>query len=354
MSSAPTTETPLEFKFLWLDEEGNQTGFRRSKGGFDGETLRLDDVEIPVVVLMDVQFRKNRMLLTAMGEDDEPLQAAILVSGGLTARELKSALDVARSAQWAELHKAQLKEEGREADYRDEPCPACSATLILTDMERTPQLYCSFCDTLSTVDPHTQPVPEERDLRQCEECGMFARPRKFAIFYFWFLLVVYGWKHGSTFRCPACMRGDAWKMFFGNLPFLIGVPNAVMQLIRAYGGGLSSGPFAGLDAANVKARSGDVLGALTIYREILTQVPHAAGVKYNIGLGLLGQDEVERAAESLRMALEDCSNYAPAFNALCSCYEILGESEKLQELQAVWGVQDEETGPVGAPDVDEG
>jgi len=30
------------------------------------------------------------------------------------------------------------------------------------------------------------------------------------------------------------MRGEAWKMFFGNLIFLLGVPVARIQLFRSY------------------------------------------------------------------------------------------------------------------------
>ena len=48
---------PLHFKFHWLDEDGNEEGFRRKKGVFDGEILFLDDVEIPAAAMTDVQFR---------------------------------------------------------------------------------------------------------------------------------------------------------------------------------------------------------------------------------------------------------------------------------------------------------
>lgn len=336
-----TPEQPLNFKFYWIDEEGNQAGFLRSKGRFDGEMLQLDDSPIPVVIITDVQYRENRLLLSAIGEDDQPLFIGIQLSGGATAQELKAAVDVARSAGWAKFHKEDLEKEGRAAAYRDEKCPNCSATLILTDMERTPQLYCHFCDTLMTVDSPDSAQQGERDLRLCEECGMFSKPTKFSIFYFWCLLVVYGWRHGKTFRCPACMRDDAWKMFFGNLIFLIGVPNAIIQLIRSYGGGIKGGPFAGLDDANTHARKKELLESLKIYREILDRVPHSAGLKYNVGNALLEQGETERAAESFRLALEDCSNYAPAYGALVHCYQVLGEKEKLDELNRIWGAHEE-------------
>ena len=125
-------------------------------------------------------------------------------------------------------------------------------------------------------------------------------------------------------------------MFFGNLIFVIGVPVAIVQLIRSYGGSIGSGPFKELDSANLKARKGNVLGALEGYRSILQRLPYSAGIKYNLGLSLLQQDDKQRAAESFRVALEDCSNYVPAYQLLAHCYEQLGETEKLEELRLMW------------------
>lgn len=334
-------DEPLQFKFQWLDENGNPTGLLRKRGSFDGQTLLLEDVEIPAGVMTHVETRENRLIFAALTESGEPAVLAI----SLTRRDadaLKSAIDIARSDTWAELHKQQLQEQGRGTAYRDEECPHCGARLILTDMPLTPQLYCHFCNTLMTVDPAVDPPPGERQLRICDECGMFSQPRKFTVFYFYFLLFAYGYSQRTTWRCPACMRGDAWKMLFGNLIFLLGVPVAIVQLFRSYGGSVVGGPFKGLDAANLKARSGDLMGALEGYRAILERVPHSAGVKLNLGRALLEQGETARGAETLALALKDCSNYAPAYHMLAPCYEKLGETEKLAELKRMWDDEEDE------------
>jgi len=343
---------PLQFKFHWLDENGNQQGFRSKKGVFDGETLFLDDVEVPAAVMTDVQFRDNRLIFSAIGEDEEPVVLAIMLSG-ISTSELKAALDQSRSAAWAEFHKQELAEKGRAEAYREEQCPRCHTTLILTDMPKTPQLYCHYCDTLTTIDEYEAGPAGESDLRLCEECGMFAKPTKFTIFYFWCLIVVYGFNSRPTWRCPACMRGEAWKMFFGNLLFIIGVPVAVVQLIRSYGGSSPGGAFKGLDTANIKARSGDIMGALELYREILDRVPYSAGLKYNIGRALLEKNELERAAESFRLSLEDCSNYVPSYHMLAALYEDLDETEKLKELKRMWEDEDTEQKPAAAQEIAE-
>ena len=334
-------DASLSFKFQWIDDNGNATGFLRKRGSFDGETLVLDDVEIPAGIMTQVETRDNRLIFAALTESGEPAVMAINLSRR-AADELKTAIDISRSDVWADFHKQRLEENGRLAAYRDEECPSCGATLLLTDMPQTPQLFCHFCDTLTTIDPAVDPPAGERSLRICDECSMFSQPRKFTIFYFYFLLVIYGFSQRSTWRCPVCMRGDAWKMLFGNLIFVLGVPVAIVQLLRSYGGSVVGGSFKGLDTANLKARKGDLLGALDGYRTILHRVPHSAGVKFNLGRALLEQNETSRAAETFRLTLDDCSNYAPAYQLLVLCYEQLGETEKLEVLRQMWDDEDDD------------
>jgi len=258
-------------------------------------------------------------------------------------------LDIARSDVWAKQHREDLQKRGLGHTYRDAVCPECSATVILSDMPESPQLYCQFCDTLVTTDPTAEPIAKESEFKICEECGMYSRPRKFTIFYFYFLLVIYGWWSDTTWRCPACMRGEAWKMLFGNLIFLLGVPVAITQLIRSYGGDKVLGKFKGLDTGNLKARKGNVNGALQHYETIMERVPYAAGIKYNLATALLGTGEQEKAAQVYELALDDCSNYAPAYHQLRALYEQLGRKAELAELDRIWssgGEEDEEVEPL--------
>jgi len=59
-------------------------------------------------------------------------------------------------------------------------------------------------------------------------------------------------------------------------------------------------------------------------------------VKYNLALALLAQGDKERAADTFELALEDCVNYAPAYNHLKALYTELGETQRLKELEAQW------------------
>ena len=334
----------FEFKFHWLNEQGSQTTMFAKKGSFDGDTLILEKTEIPAVAIANSIVRENRMVISVMTGDEANPVAHLLFqpASKKVTDELKAQLDVARSGVWARHHREQLEKKGLGHTYRDEECPICQATIVLTDMKESPQLYCHFCDSLITIDSSEQPVKKEESFKICEECGMYSRPQKFTIFYFYFLLVVYGWWSKATWRCPACMRGEAWKMFFGNLLFVLGVPVAVVQLYRSYTGDAIGGTFKGLDTGNIRAKNGNVSGALEQYRQILDRVPYSAGVKYNLGMALLLQGDHERAAQTFELALEDCSNYVPAAGQLRMLYEKLGEAEKLKALNRVWSDADVE------------
>jgi tetratricopeptide (TPR) repeat protein len=138
------------------------------------------------------------------------------------------------------------------------------------------------------------------------------------------------------------MRGDAWKMLFGNLLFVIGVPVAIVQLIRSYGGASVGGLYKGLDSGNIAARKGDLVKAVESYRNILSQVPTSAGVKYNLGMALLAQRNQDKAAASFEKSLEDCSNYVPAYGQLRMLYQQAGETQKLKKLEEMWSSPQEE------------
>ncbi len=336
--------TPINFKFQWLNDNGQPKGFLSKKGVLDDSLLKLDDTDIPVVVILEAEVRNNYLILSVLGEDEQPMSFAIQTS---SAQQLKDELGRLRSAAWAEAHREDLEQKGLGHTFHQANCPECSSVVNLTGKQSTPQISCGFCDTLSTVNPPNHPevevaVGSDRGYRLCDECGMYSKPRRFTIFYFYFLLVVYGWRSSQTWRCPGCMRGEAWKMLAGNSIFVLGVPVALVQLFRSYGGTDVGGPFPGLDNANLKARKGDLEGAIAAYREILKHRPVSAGVKYNIGLALLEQNRTNDAAKIFESALNDCANYRPAAMALAHCYNNLGETDKLKALEQVWGADEQD------------
>jgi len=331
---------PLRFKFKWLDEQGRETGFLSKKGSFDGQTLALDDVQLPAACLSTVDSRGKRFVIATVDREGHTHQALFSVTSGSVDR-LRAELGLCRSRAWAEAHREEFTKAGRGHEFRSVVCPHCQATIDLTSMPRTPQVYCPFCQTIGTLDSPQGPLKAEAQYRLCDTCGMYSKPRKFTIFYFYFLLVVYGFYQKETWRCPACMRGEAWKMLLGNLLFVIGVPVALVQLFRSYGGTDLGSLFPGLDAANLKARTGNIAGAIEGYRRILNEHSIAAGVKFNIGQAALAKNDLAGAAGILEHALRDCANYQPAAAALANCYQRLGETDKLRDLHSQWGLEEE-------------
>ena len=329
---------PLTFRFYWMDENGNATSMFRKQGRFHENSLTLEETEIPVVAILHCVLKEDRLILSAAtGDEEQPIVSFLIgIANAKTAKELKQRIDVARSSLWAAHHKTALAEKGQSSIYRDAHCDDCGATLILTNMPETPQRYCHFCDSLKTIDGTLEPIANEAEFRICESCGMYSRPKKFTTFYFYFLLVVWGFNSNSSYRCGGCMRGEAWKMLLGNFIFILGLPFAIYQLIRAYAGDTVTGKFKGLDKGNVKARAGNIDAALEQYEAILERVPWSAGVKYNLGLALIQKQDLVHATQILEMALEDCANYSPAYQHLCGLYEHQGETGKLTAIKQIW------------------
>lgn len=332
-----SADVPLTFKFQFTNNEGQPTSMFSKKGNFDGSVLTLDKRAIPAETILSVERRENRMAVSTIISPTEAESLLLSVGSKSVAKQLKEALDVVRSRHWAEKHRQELTQNGRGGAYRDAECGQCGAVIVLSDMPVTPQVFCPFCDTLATVNATDDVPPNETEFRICDSCHLFSKPQKFTVMYIWFVIVAYGWWTQEKWCCRGCMRGEAWKMFLGNLLFLIGLPFAVVQLVRSYSGAMVGGAFRGLDSGNVRAVRGDVAGALAHYRAILERVPHSAGVKFNLGQGLLKQGQHEHAAKSFEAALQDCANYGPAFGQLRQLYVHLGETQKLKALEFQWG-----------------
>ena len=93
-AAAPQT---ADFKFKWVDDKGNETGVFSKKGHFDGETLQLDDVELPVAAIAQAEVRDKYMIFQVMSGEGEPMGLLITVSG-ISSQRLKAMLDASRSA----------------------------------------------------------------------------------------------------------------------------------------------------------------------------------------------------------------------------------------------------------------
>ncbi len=326
-------------------DDGNVSGFLSMVGTFDRKTLTLGEDSYPVSAIIAVAAHEGVLSLVISDEDDY-LTPSIVVSGEQP-ETIKRAIDRSSSGlRAAEEHK-QMVAEGQGASFRSEICPHCDATISLSKYADSPQCYCDYCETLFTIrDQYRNDDVAEGSLdetleskyRMCEECGMYSYPRQFTIFYFIFLVYFLHWTSNKTVRCPACMRFEAWKMLFGNIFGLLGLPVAFIQLFRSYRGKIEKGPLKGLDDANILANRGKIDKALDRYDALMDNLPINAGIKYNIGSGLLTKGDIPHAETMFQLSLEDCSNFAPSLSGLHFCYRSLDKKDELKQLEFQMGI----------------
>jgi len=305
------------FEFYLLDEDG-LVDSPQLQGSFDSETLRLADQSIPVERILAVGGAEEDTLLVVL--DDQGREATIQISVSAEVRH-QLVLGVRRiSAGDA---------------YREVVCPYCESVIPIYGLAETRQVYCCYCDTIATL--AVKPPRGEHRLRLCDQCCYYACPQNFTIFYFWFLLIVWGWDFDRIRVCHSCMRLEAWRMLWKNAIFVIGLPFALFQLVRAYRGGRLSAPdYPGLDDANAAAKRGEWDVASSGYEAILSTLPAAAGVRYNQAMCFVLAGESGNAAPLLEAALADCSNYEPAASVLLRVYQRLGRDEELSNLKIQW------------------
>ncbi len=325
----------VQFKFRHVGANGNVEGFLAKRGRIEGETLELGREAIPVGAIMKVFTRANRVILVINTGAPEPATMALEVYSNR--RPLVSALNRACSVMWVKVERAKLEKAGRAHEFRAEVCPVCSCTLGLSRRAVTPQTYCEFCDAIYPTGATADTLTEDQQYRCCDTCGLFAKPSLFTTFYFYFLLVVFGWRYQQSHRCNSCMRGEAWKMLLINAPFVLGLFVAVPQLVRAYfGGSTMSAKYGGLDSANAAAKAGKWEAAVEGYRQIEERLGSCAGVRFNRGMVLAHHQKLPEAALAMEEALADCSNYRPAFNALAAIYDAMKEHDAASALRAQW------------------
>lgn len=311
--------TAVDFKHRLVDSRGQVRGFLvSSRGRLGPGGLVLKDRTVPVSAFLSAVARDKRVVFAHQGlAGGEPTGVVVEVYG-TNPRDLAKAYNRLASDVEISRRRSELESQGRGGTMRVEVCKSCGASINLTDFEPTPEVMCPFCDSVGS---EAVPVKEQEQVRVCEKCGFYAFPRTITCFYFYFLLVVYGFRWQRKHMCGPCMRAEGWKMLAGNLIFLLGVPVAVTQLIRAYSGGAArSTAYKGLERGNIDAKHGRAEQAAQRYAAIADQLGGSAVAAYNKGLAYARVSQMEPATQAFEEALLHCSNFVPAAQALAGCY----------------------------------
>ena len=323
----------LKFKYKPINKKGNETGFFSKRGEVNEDEVILNKDALPIASIVQVVRRQKRLVLFVLTEDG-PIQIALSITSG-KASAIKEMIDRLGSATFAIQHKKQLEAVGKGHLFNAAVCPYCEATVDLSGYAESPEMYCMFCERIGVVDG--EPKLKQNPFQLCDNCGYFSTPQKFTSFYFVFLLVVYFFQTKQSVRCHACMRGEAWKMFWGNLLFILGVPFALWQLGRAYIGGASRSEYPDLDAANHAAQKGKIDKAEALYLGIIDRNPsQVAGIHYNMAKASLTVNEIDGALGAARQSLAECSNYRPAAELIVQTLESRGLDEEAKLFWNDW------------------
>lgn len=332
-------DSRINFRFRWIDAKGNEIGFFSSKvGHFDGKYLQLDEKTIPVEQIVAAHSAEQFLFVSWLDPEKTAITESLKVISG-SAADLRNAINVVISAIAAELDKKELSSKGLLHTHRSHVCKRCGSTNVLSKFPVSPQVYCNFCENLETVENPQKIKFPEYEYCICDKCGMYAKPEEFTLFYFYFLVYLYGWSYNKVRKCAGCMRSELLKLWVFNLPFVLGVPNAVIQTVRTLRSNVN-GPFKGLDVANIKASKGRVDEAIKIYSEIQDNLDACAGIKYNLARGLAAKGDLDHAVSVFELALDDCANYLPAARWLVSLYTRAGSTDKLTELYSRFGTNE--------------
>lgn len=310
-----------QFRFNFVVNGQAEISWRGLPGELTDDELVLGEHRLPLGAVADTAARDERLVVALL--PDAPLsgplaekagadRVLVLHLFGIKEIELKRAVDRSVSSAAVARHRADLEAAGRLSEFRAFTCPCCAAVVDLTGVPATHHAYCPHCGTVATDEGKL--VTDGAVYRLCDECSFFGRVQGYTEFYFYFLLVVYGWRMNRRHLCDSCARSLMLKALGMNLIFVLGVPTALWGLWKSYRG---RAPFlADLPDANRLARAGRHAEADVIYRRHTTGAAPHPGVAMNQGLGhLIGKDP-SGAVEAFRQSLESCGNYVPTLRLL--------------------------------------
>ena len=138
---------------------------------------------------------------------------------------------------------------------------------------------------------------------------MFAKIKVYTEFYFYFLLVVYGFSMRKVYLCSNCASSLFKKVLLWNFIFILGVPSAIWMKIKSLTGRDEN--EAELDRANYLAGKGRLTEAEAIYSKLYTHYGEHPGIIMNEGMANFAAGNQDKAKECFKRALKSCSNYTP-------------------------------------------
>lgn len=296
-------------------------GWGAKKGSLTEDTIQLKESQLSYKAILDSTCRDRRMVLTVdpLEVSDPEVSEHIIKKNLLVlditqakAIDLERIIDRISSHYIAERHGEQLEREGKGNEFRVVTCPHCHATVDVSLLNRTPYIYCRYCETIFQEQGHLKTSGEQ--YRLCDECGWFDRVQGYTEFYFYFLLVIYGYRWQRRHLCDTCADRLFWKMLAINFIFILGIFPTIWLKIQSLKG--RDKDLKELAKANSLAKRGKYQEADRIYDRLFDRYPHHPGILLSQGFGHLKGQDSTGAWNLLQKSLQGCSNYAPTVRTM--------------------------------------
>lgn len=308
-------ERDINFKFKFVLNGAAQGVFSSKKGCATPTGLTLAGSELGYELVADTIHRDNRLVvaITDIHQLDPGLvpqvqdRTLVLECYNTKLDQLEKFIDCHASAYAAKRHKQALEAQGEGHLFRTEICPLCSATVDLSGFEQGKYVYCRFCD--SVYGEGMERLSAKNSYQECDECHMFDRIQGYTEFYFYFLLVVYGFSHQRRHLCDSCAAKLFWKVFLANSIFILGVPSAIWLGAKSRMG--RDPELSELSKANNLAKGKKVEQATAIYDRLRQRFREHPGLLMNEGIAYLKAGDAQHGVQCLERSLSACPNYLP-------------------------------------------
>lgn len=306
----------LKFRFQYVNKSGRPTGWWSANGSLTEEAIQLKKHSLGYQAILHSTCRDQRLILTVDPRqvNNEELAEHLIDGNGLVlqvtkaqARDLELFIDRISSRHLAEAHRQALEREYKGHEFRSVVCPHCESTIDLSLLNKTSFVYCRFCETI--FQEHGDLKTLGTTYRLCDDCGWFDRVQGYTEFYFYFLLIVYGFSWKRRYLCDNCVKGVFWKVLLINLIFVLGIFPALWMKIKSLRG--RDKDLKKLAQANAIGKQGKYEKSDSIFAELRERYPRHPGLLYNESLSHLKGKDGTGTWKRLEEALQGCSNYAP-------------------------------------------
>ena len=313
-----TSEISYKFKYV---KNGQAQGFRSKKAQATSGNLTLDGCPLQYEDIIDTTSRDNRIILQlvpnaqidkAVRQEFSQRNILILEVQKTKAIELEKFIDRNASLKLANKRKNALVAAGQGDKFRAITCPHCAATIDLTDYKKSTYAYCRYCESI--LNKNLEIVANGDQYRHCDECNLFDRVQGHTEFYFYFLLIVYGFRSKRRHLCDACALKISNRALLMNLPFILGIFPALNMRIKASRG--KAAAYKNMTQANRLAKDGKYDEADQLYTNMLMEHPSHPGILFNQSLSHFNGDDSQKGINYISQSIRGGSNYLPSLRFL--------------------------------------